>query len=800
MSETFTNILTKIGQQKKAQAEASGVALNITTFKVGDGNGSYYEPNENQTALVNVKYSGNFAAGTQSQIVLNSSNLNEVLYKCFIPADIGGFTIRELGLFDVNGNLILICKLPAQDKFALASGLYQPLTFTPKIIYTNPQTQAVLTPISQTIPTIGEVTTLIETAIAEYVPEIIYTDPIKNTDGTISLEIDSSLKVVNKKLGVASVLSCLAPLTIADNVISIRYDDTLKLSSGALGAVKIVPLPKFALNSGNTTSGNSDLLSYTPLPYIPWTNPKMTSFTAPGGTVICPGRLHSGTGYSAFSADGSETIYYRGYSGIQPASTKYQLAVGVQAYITSISPEYTVGYSYIHGTGCSVRTYLNGVITEQGNYIFSSGLTFATPTLADAIEYYNFYGGGHGDLVGWCSFPVNGYIINPSGGSGDYTKLSFKVGGSYPNLVLTYADNSQETLASLNNIAGLSANGAYTIVKEKGSNPVAINTTASLKALGTSISGGDYSGYTKDGAFNGSSWFSSQQGTSINGVANIGKNWSNNPTINGFILNQASSSSQSQTSIKYQTSINGTTWTDVQTFSGLTTGLNTLTLTVPSTPTYWRFLANSAGTAGYSWGVYNIEILGNINAVTQDKIFPTSPSNGDYHCLTANGLQTYKRVSGAWVETQYVPIGTVTVSGAVITAVTTNSYNQNGYDVNKNTAGALTKYWVSGEYLPVLGTETVVTHNLNLANPLLAKSEVLLKCLVAEFGYSVGDYIGQWASDASGVDLCYPNVPLLRTNTISIRTANQEISSIPVGGSYGSLTPANWRYVFKVWY
>lgn len=71
-------------------------------------------------------------------------------------------------------------------------------------------------------------------------------------------------------------------------------------------------------------------------------------------------------------------------------------------------------------------------------------------------------------------------------------------------------------------------------------------------------------------------------------------------------------------------------------------------------------------------------------SVTQGKTFPVAPVDGDYHCLTAIGLQTYKRVSGEWVETQYVPIGTATVAGNVISAVTTNRYNVNGYDLNAN--------------------------------------------------------------------------------------------------------------------
>lgn len=68
--------------------------------------------------------------------------------------------------------------------------------------------------------------------------------------------------------------------------------------------------------------------------------------------------------------------------------------------------------------------------------------------------------------------------------------------------------------------------------------------------------------------------------------------------------------------------------------------------------------------------------------VTQGKTYPTAPADGDYHCLTSTGLQTYKRVNGVWVETQYIQIGTATVSGGAITAVKTNLFNQNGYDLN----------------------------------------------------------------------------------------------------------------------
>lgn len=113
-------------------------------------------------------------------------------------------------------------------------------------------------------------------------------------------------------------------------------------------------------------------------------------------------------------------------------------------------------------------------------------------------------------------------------------------------------------------------------------------------------------------------------------------------------------------------------------------------------------------------GTYSvIKELGVTNAiatsskVTQGKTFPTSPSEGDYHCLITTGLSTHKFVSNTWVETHYIQLGTVTVSGGVITAVSTNSYNQNGYDVNSQSND-----WAKA--LPVISTSTGIDKATNV--------------------------------------------------------------------------------------
>lgn len=142
-----------------------------------------------------------------------------------------------------------------------------------------------------------------------------------------------------------------------------------------------------------------------------WTNPKMTSLTTPKGTVTSPGRLHQGNPWGGFANDGSEVIYYRGYSGIQPASTRYDLASGQSVKLKRILPAVCTSPDYIYGTGCYVTLYLKGIATDLGQYVFANGIELPDHKQFDAIVFHDFYGGGHSDLVGWGNFPLEGIQI-----------------------------------------------------------------------------------------------------------------------------------------------------------------------------------------------------------------------------------------------------------------------------------------------------------------------------------------------------------------------------------------------------
>lgn len=123
MATTFSIIMTAVGLNKQAAWEAGGAEIVLTEVAVGDSSGAYYEPDAGQTALVNEKWRGNVA-----RVFRHTTLLNRVVVETTIPADVGGFDIREIGIFDAAGDLILVGKYPLSTKPAPGSGSEKELT------------------------------------------------------------------------------------------------------------------------------------------------------------------------------------------------------------------------------------------------------------------------------------------------------------------------------------------------------------------------------------------------------------------------------------------------------------------------------------------------------------------------------------------------------------------------------------------------------------------------------------------------------------------------------------------------
>ena len=113
----YTAVFTTYGTQQLAKAIANNKPLTVTHFAVGDGNGNAVTVNASQERLVNEKY-----RATISAVSLDPRNNKQVVFELTIPENVGGFYIREMGVFDAQNKLIAYANCPESFKPTLASG------------------------------------------------------------------------------------------------------------------------------------------------------------------------------------------------------------------------------------------------------------------------------------------------------------------------------------------------------------------------------------------------------------------------------------------------------------------------------------------------------------------------------------------------------------------------------------------------------------------------------------------------------------------------------------------------------
>jgi phage-related tail fiber protein len=114
---TYFTLLTTAGQAKITNALATGTTVQVTQIAVGDGNGNPVTPTEARTALVREVH-----RGPVSSLQVDGSNPNWLVAELVIPMATGGWTIREIGMFDVDGTLIAYGNFPDSYKPVLPEG------------------------------------------------------------------------------------------------------------------------------------------------------------------------------------------------------------------------------------------------------------------------------------------------------------------------------------------------------------------------------------------------------------------------------------------------------------------------------------------------------------------------------------------------------------------------------------------------------------------------------------------------------------------------------------------------------
>ncbi|MDT0499717.1 MULTISPECIES: phage tail protein [unclassified Halomonas] len=116
---SFATIHTNAGLIAMAEAEAAGAAINLTEMAVGDGNGNPVEPDPTQAQLARERY-----RAAVNRVWQDPENPQRFTAELIVPAEEGGWTMREVGVFDQDGTLFAVGNLPEAYKPAEGEGAF----------------------------------------------------------------------------------------------------------------------------------------------------------------------------------------------------------------------------------------------------------------------------------------------------------------------------------------------------------------------------------------------------------------------------------------------------------------------------------------------------------------------------------------------------------------------------------------------------------------------------------------------------------------------------------------------------
>lgn len=113
----FFAILTNVGMAKQANADALGIPWKLTEMGVGDANLTDPIPSATQTQLIR-----EWRRRPLNQLKIDPVNPAVIIAEQVIPADEGGFWIREIGLYDADGDLVAVANCAPSFKPVLSQG------------------------------------------------------------------------------------------------------------------------------------------------------------------------------------------------------------------------------------------------------------------------------------------------------------------------------------------------------------------------------------------------------------------------------------------------------------------------------------------------------------------------------------------------------------------------------------------------------------------------------------------------------------------------------------------------------
>lgn len=123
MAQIYATVLTDVGAAKLARAQMNGQSLKWSEMALGDGGGAAVAVVSGRAALVNEVYRAPI-----NYLHADPDDDTQVVAEMVVDPEIGGWTVREVGIFDDDGDLVVYGSYPDIVKSVAASGSAVTLT------------------------------------------------------------------------------------------------------------------------------------------------------------------------------------------------------------------------------------------------------------------------------------------------------------------------------------------------------------------------------------------------------------------------------------------------------------------------------------------------------------------------------------------------------------------------------------------------------------------------------------------------------------------------------------------------
>ncbi|PKB86796.1 hypothetical protein A8A01_25495 [Ewingella americana] len=361
---TFKSVVTTLGQARIAAAIQSGKDINIIEMAVGDGGGKATQPSAAQTKLVKEVYRTKL-----NSLKLDPKNANWVIAEAIISASVGGFWMREMGLYADDGVLIAVCNMADTYKPTLAEGSGR--TQTLRMVISVTDTSAVTLTLDDSLIVATE----------EYVNDLLaaHEKSRNHPDGTLAAKGFVQLNSATNSTSETLAATPKAVKAANDNA-NTRVPTTRKVNNKALSAdVTLAASDVGAMSNLMTPPNNTDVKRLDDPSIINVTNPISLSGSFEdhplGETYVTASQLHSfrrvwDAGAAAFQqlVNGNGQMFWRIGSYSAAKGWAWQLA----------SERYPFGWRRVFDTGNAPTP------TEVGAWSIKQS-TDSAKTLSDQI-------------------------------------------------------------------------------------------------------------------------------------------------------------------------------------------------------------------------------------------------------------------------------------------------------------------------------------------------------------------------------------------------------------------------------